>query len=85
MPNGKKLICADPVVDMNVEKIIVHKNYSDLARNKQHDIALIRLAANVKESNYIKPICLPHKGFKSGLRAGNKLTVAGWGRTDLCK
>lgn len=79
---GHILKCADPVVDVGVEKIIVHPQYDDTSRDKHHDIAIVRLETNVSYSNYIKPICLPIVGFSSGLITGNKLTVAGWGSTN---
>lgn len=79
---GQILKCADPVVEVGVEKIIVHPQYNDKSRDKHHDIALIRLNTNVSYSKYIKPICLPIVGLSSGLITGNKLTVAGWGSTN---
>lgn len=80
--SGQILKCADPVVEVGVEKIIVHPQYNDKSRDKHHDIALIRLDTNVSYSKYIKPICLPIVGLNSGLITGNKLTVAGWGSTN---
>lgn len=82
IPSGQILKCADPVVEMGVEKIIVHPDYNDKSRDKMHDIALLRLNTNVTYSKYIKPICLPVAGLNSGLITGNKLTVAGWGATN---
>lgn len=83
--NGQILKCADPVVDVGVEKIIVHPQYNDASRDKHHDIALVRLNTNVSYSKYIKPICLPIVGLSSGLITGNKLTVSGWGSTNGTK
>lgn len=74
--------CADPIMEVGVEKIIVHHLYNDNSKHKHHDIALLRLNADVKYSHYIKPICLPVDELKSGLIVGNKLTVSGWGRTN---
>lgn len=82
IPSGQILKCADPVVEVGVEKIIVHPDYNDKSRDKMHDIALLRLNTNVTYSKYIKPICLPREGLNSGLITGNKLTVAGWGSTN---
>lgn len=82
IPSGQILKCADPVVEVGVEKIIVHPDYNDKSRGKMHDIALIRLNTNVTYSKYIKPICLPVAGLSSGLITGNKLSVAGWGTTN---
>lgn len=79
---GQILKCADPVVELGVERIIVHPLYNDASSSKYHDIALLRLSADVAYSKYIKPICLPVDGLSSGLIVGNKLTVSGWGRTN---
>lgn len=81
-PTGQILKCADPIVEVGVEKIIIHPRYNDKSRDKRHDIALLRLDTYVKYSKYIRPICLPIAGFGSGLITGNKLTVAGWGSTN---
>lgn len=80
--NGQILKCADQVVELGVEKIIVHQQYNDKSKNKHHDIALLRLNADVTYSKYIKPICLPVEDLNSGLIVGSKLTVSGWGRTN---
>ncbi|XP_055324479.1 CLIP domain-containing serine protease B8 isoform X2 [Sitodiplosis mosellana] len=82
---GQVLKCADPVVEVGVEKIIVHPQYNDTSRDKHHDLALLRLDTNVSYSKYIKPICLPIVGLSSGLITGNKLTVSGWGSTNVFK
>lgn len=82
IPSGQILKCADPVVEVGVEKIIVHPDYNDKSRDKMHDIALLRLNTNVTYSKYIKPICLPMAGLSSGLITGHKLTVCGWGATN---
>lgn len=84
MKYGRRKICADPVVEVGFDKIIVHTNYSEQSSHRYHDIALVRLDRNVNSTKYIRPICLPVDGQSSGIRAGNRLTVAGWGQTDLC-
>lgn len=77
--------CADPVVEVGVEKITVHRQYNDNSKHRHHDIALLRLNADVKYSQYIKPICLPVDELKTGLIVGSMLTVCGWGRTNGIK
>lgn len=84
MKYGRRKICADPIVEVDFEKIVVHENYSEHSPQRYHDIALIRLDRDVKSTKYIRPICLPIDGHSSGINAGNRLTVAGWGQTDLC-
>lgn len=84
MKYGRRKICADPIVELGIEKIILHANYSEHSPQRYHDIALIRLDQDVKSTKYIRPICLPIDGHSSGIRPGNRLTVAGWGQTDLC-
>lgn len=50
-------ICNDPHVDIDVEEIIVHKDFNPLTT--RNDIALLRLSKNVEYTRFIQPICLP--------------------------
>lgn len=71
--------CADPIIDLHIEKKIPHPLYS--TRTGENDIGLLRLKKNVQYSEYIKPICLPfNRGHR---RLTNKLlVVSGWGATE---
>lgn len=83
--NENVLECADPAIDVPVEETIVHEDYRPDSRNNHHDIALIRLAHDVNFTRFIRPICLPKNSLNSGLSVGYRLTVSGWGQTDICK
>lgn len=69
---------------MPVEEIIVHRDYKPNSKNQHNDIALIRLAKDIKFTYFIKPICLPINCMKSFATPGKKHTVSGWGLTDIC-
>ncbi|XP_076762223.1 CLIP domain-containing serine protease HP8-like [Xylocopa sonorina] len=71
------VICADDPISVGIEEQIVHENYWPTSRDQKYDIALLRLSRDVTFTNYIKPICLP-----STSSFGQKLFVAGWGKTE---
>lgn len=74
--------CADPVVDVPVEKVIMHPGYQS-GRNNYNDLALLRLQNVVTMSYYIQPICLPLANeLRNQTFALKELIVAGWGRTE---
>ncbi|KAG7204080.1 hypothetical protein KM043_001931 [Ampulex compressa] len=75
--DDEDLICADSAVWVGVEEQIAHEEYRPNSREQRYDIALLRLSRDVQFTNYIKPICLP-----STDSLGQKLYVAGWGRTE---
>ncbi|KAI8131004.1 Serine protease easter, partial [Lucilia cuprina] len=52
-----KTKCADPYLNVGIEEIIIHSNYS--AAKYRNDIALIRLDRYIKFTDYISPVCLP--------------------------
>ncbi|XP_045461321.1 CLIP domain-containing serine protease 2-like [Harmonia axyridis] len=81
--NGFNTECSDPTVNVPVEERIAHEKYDPTDLNQYHDIALLRLIRDVQYTNYIKPICLPlAEEEKSKTYNGNRLTVAGWGKTE---
>lgn len=65
---------------MGIDELIPHELYNDKSKNKENDIALIRLDRNIRYSNSIRPICLPSV-IGSTDKVTNQFTVAGWGRT----
>lgn len=77
-----------PFQDIEVEKSIVHEDYS--SSQMINDIALIRLKREVvfKKIRHIETICLPIYDFQridNILAAENKVlntTIAGWGFTE---
>ena len=46
--NTKKNICADPPIDIRVEKILIHPDYHKTAMQITNDIGLLRLEKSVK-------------------------------------
>lgn len=68
--------CADRHLDVPVEEIIPHYLFDDRYDN---DIGLVRLSRDVPLSDYIHPICIPWSQVNS--EPGDKVMVAGWGRT----
>ncbi|XP_047036615.1 CLIP domain-containing serine protease B9-like [Helicoverpa zea] len=64
-------VCADPIVRIDVADIIVHPGYS----NKEHDIAILRLAEDAPYTDFIRPICLP----SGDLEQDTQFFAAGWG------
>lgn len=79
---GGNRVCAPAVVDVDVEQVIRHPDYSDNPRSNnylQNDIALLRLRSPVRFSEAVKPICLPDGSTRLNLD-GKKVVVAGWGK-----
>ena len=71
-------ICNDPHVDIDVEDIIVHKDFNPLTT--RNDIALLRLSKNVEYTRFIQPICLPvDNSVRYQNLTGMALDVTGWG------
>lgn len=75
--------CADPPLDVGVDKIKVHENYRIESRDNHDDIALVRLNRDVEFTDFIQPICLPLSStVRNRNLVGKKATAAGWGRTE---
>ncbi|XP_052901883.1 transmembrane protease serine 9-like [Anopheles moucheti] len=74
--------CNNPVIDVNISKIIVHDGYDLRGNSFSNDIALIRFKEQVNFSNTVQPICLPlSESIRSENVTGSFSTVAGWGST----
>uniref|UniRef100_A0A8D0ERA6 Peptidase S1 domain-containing protein n=1 Tax=Strix occidentalis caurina TaxID=311401 RepID=A0A8D0ERA6_STROC len=75
---GKQVLSEDEPgsVAVGVEKIIVHEKWNSFLII--NDIALIKLAQAVKESETIQPSCLPPAGLI--LENGYPCYITGWGR-----
>lgn len=69
-----EVVCADPHVDVNIEKSIPHNDYNP--KEKTNDIALLRLEKKVVFNDFIKPICLPLESSEKVLD-GVVMTVTG--------
>uniref|UniRef100_U5EHU2 CLIP domain-containing serine protease n=1 Tax=Corethrella appendiculata TaxID=1370023 RepID=U5EHU2_9DIPT len=76
--------CSDPVVDVDVESVTVHNEYSPSSKAQYNDIALIRMRRAVRYTDWVKPVCLPVTAtLKNKDVTGVKLFVAGWGKTEF--
>ncbi|KAF2895591.1 hypothetical protein ILUMI_10586, partial [Ignelater luminosus] len=73
--------CADPPIDVTIEKQIPHELFNRRSKNREHDIALVRLNREVSYSEYVSPICLPTTE-QVDPNSINNLIVAGWGATE---
>ncbi|GFS45645.1 trypsin-1 [Trichonephila inaurata madagascariensis] len=62
---------------VKIKKIITHPKFDHM--KIINDIALLELAESLKCSKGISPICLPTN--KEVYKKGQKVTVAGWGKT----
>ncbi|KFB44069.1 serine protease 14 [Anopheles sinensis] len=80
---GQNRECYDPVIDMDIEKIVVHSGYDTQDKNHYNDIALIRLAREVSYSDTVKPICLPLSSTVINTNhVGLPSFAVGWGKTE---
>lgn len=76
-------ICSDPVMDAEINEIVVHENYLENTSNHEYDIALLRLANSVPITKWIKPICLPVDiKWKKKSFDDIPMVVSGWGHTS---
>lgn len=73
--------CADPMVNVPVESIIVHPQYNP--NDQTNNIAIIRLNKSVSYTEWILPICLPkYLEFESQKATNVFMTVSGFGTLD---
>jgi secreted trypsin-like serine protease len=77
--------CVDePVQDIPIEQIIPHEKYDINDKFVHNDIAVIRLQKPAVYNFFVKPICLPlTETLRTANLDGLKLTVAGWGKTEM--
>uniref|UniRef100_A0A2H1W881 SFRICE_013123 n=1 Tax=Spodoptera frugiperda TaxID=7108 RepID=A0A2H1W881_SPOFR len=68
-------VCADKIVRIDVEKIIVHPGYD----GKSHDIAVLKLAEDAPYTDFIRPICLP----AGELQPDTMFAATGWGEIPI--
>jgi hypothetical protein len=83
--NGANSCAADPQ-NVPIEEVVVHSGYKcDHVKGFPNDLALVRLAKSVQSNQFVRPICL--KGLAKNLapkeEKEGKLTVAGWGISDM--
>ncbi|XP_038657385.1 transmembrane protease serine 2-like isoform X2 [Scyliorhinus canicula] len=58
-----------------VEKFIRHEKFNK--RNKDYDVALMKLKSPFKFSEIIRPVCLPNYG--QGFQTADECWISGWG------
>ncbi|KAK9739024.1 Trypsin [Popillia japonica] len=73
-------VCTDKPQDFGVEQAIPHREYVDGSRDRYHDIALIRMNGQAKNTQFVRPVCLPKPDTE--VTTGQRLSVVGWGKTE---
>ncbi|XP_014096200.3 phenoloxidase-activating factor 3 [Bactrocera oleae] len=69
--------CESITIELAVSKVIKHPEYESL----YNDLALLQLAASVRTTRYIAPICLPFEAehISASFVDGEALQISGWG------
>ncbi|XP_058056100.1 uncharacterized protein LOC131207501 [Anopheles bellator] len=75
--------CSDNKLDLPPKQIIPHPEYNPESSHQRNDIALIRIDQTPPFTDFLRSICLPEWDFENSGTAGKKLSVSGWGRTDI--
>ncbi|ETN59568.1 CLIP-domain serine protease subfamily B [Anopheles darlingi] len=81
-PDCEGDLCAPTPIDVNVERIIAHPEFTKGGKTAINDIALIRFDRDVTFSEMVHPVCLPTTALVQN--ADNEAGLAyssGWGRT----
>uniref|UniRef100_A0A2M4BNY7 CLIP domain-containing serine protease n=2 Tax=Anopheles marajoara TaxID=58244 RepID=A0A2M4BNY7_9DIPT len=73
--------CSEDKLDLPPLEIITHPDYNP--STQRNDIALIRIEQTPAYSDFLRAICLPTRNVDSFVVPGQKLSVSGWGRTDM--
>ncbi|XP_053674393.1 CLIP domain-containing serine protease B8-like [Anopheles nili] len=77
--------CSEDMIDLTPKDIIPHPMYDGDSSSQEHDIALIRIDETPSFNDFLRSICLPELSYENGPSANKRLSVSGWGRTDLFK
>ncbi|XP_058453544.1 CLIP domain-containing serine protease B8-like [Malaya genurostris] len=81
--NELQMDCAEEKIDAMPRSIKVHPHYVPNSQQQHHDIGLVEIDRSVPYSDFLRPICLPEQGMRTGLAPGRMLSVCGWGKTDF--
>lgn len=76
-------LCSPTPQDIEVANIVFHPSYGK-PKPFQNDIAVITLAQDVTESDFVSPVCLPYNDAGNdylNLSSDDIVDVAGWGAT----
>ncbi|XP_078471544.1 cubilin-like isoform X1 [Lampetra planeri] len=69
-------LSASTVVARSVNRILIHERYNRSSHD--YDIALMELSERVSFTDYIQPVCLPHR-FQKFPYPGKSCFISGWG------
>ncbi|XP_052888783.1 CLIP domain-containing serine protease B4-like [Anopheles moucheti] len=73
--------CSKAPIDLDIEKIVVHSNFTMRFNRNANDIALIRFTRSIKYSETVRPICLPLSASLRNLNhVGMPSFAAGFGK-----
>uniref|UniRef100_A0A6P4F3R7 Serine protease easter-like isoform X1 n=1 Tax=Drosophila rhopaloa TaxID=1041015 RepID=A0A6P4F3R7_DRORH len=76
---NKEPICAPKVIDVEVEKAIIHEQYLRKSVDQRSDIALLRLKESVSYTDFVRPICLPtDEELRDNSFEDQAMFVSGW-------
>ncbi|XP_070143529.1 phenoloxidase-activating factor 3-like isoform X2 [Drosophila kikkawai] len=75
-PNGNDIKCAPPPQVVNIEELVVHPMFD--SKGFDYEIALAKLAENVKFSDFVQPICLPPAYKVEGNHIAQRLEMTGF-------
>uniref|UniRef100_A0A182JBH1 CLIP domain-containing serine protease n=1 Tax=Anopheles atroparvus TaxID=41427 RepID=A0A182JBH1_ANOAO len=75
--------CSEDMIDLPPKAVIPHPQYNSESTNQEHDIALIQIEQTPPYSDFLRAICLPEQNYDGS--SVDKLSVSGWGRTDIFK
>lgn len=70
-----------PAIDVDIEKILIHSNFTLSQTTLGFDIALLRLKEAVTFTSLIKPVCLPEMSQQIDPDDAKHMTVIGFGST----
>ncbi|XP_046971366.1 melanization protease 1-like [Vanessa cardui] len=80
-PDCQLYLCAPPVQDRKIKKVITHPSYDKPPFH--NDLAIILLDTPVEINDYVLPICLPRSHQHCKAELSEFVTVAGWGKTNM--
>ncbi|KYB26592.1 Transmembrane protease serine 9-like Protein [Tribolium castaneum] len=73
-------VCAPPVQDLSIEKVIFHKQYDIVTH--ANDIALVRVSPINLSLENSRPVCLPLDKARNFNFTNKNVVVTGWGHTE---
>ncbi|XP_018563886.1 serine protease 7-like [Anoplophora glabripennis] len=71
-------MCVKNTQSRRIDKVITHPGYDPYNTGRYNDIAIIKFKKNVRETVYVKPICL----LEDDTQIPINYVVSGWGKTE---